>query len=73
MSVEADRNFHVERARVELDAAYRAAGSEAAEAHFQLCSMHMARAGLLAPEAAPEIDWIERCRPLHHRSLVPVD
>ena len=52
MPAQADRDYHVERARAELDAAYRAVGSDAAQAHLRLCSMHMARAkALLESEA----------------------
>jgi hypothetical protein len=72
MRAGSDREYHVERARAELDAAYRAAGSEAAAAHLRLCSMHMARAKTLmeAPsKAPPELEWIENCRPLHERCL----
>jgi len=76
MRAEADREYHVERARAELDAAYRAAGSEAAQAHLRLCSMHMARARTLpvqASSAPPELEWIEICRPLHEKCLSTVD
>lgn len=76
MQGEADREYHVERARAELDAAYRAAGSEAAQAHLRLCSMHMARAKALPAVAAtppPELEWMESCRPLHERFLVAAD
>jgi hypothetical protein len=40
---EIDRNYHLERARTELDAAYRAAHTVAAEAHIKLSALHMAR------------------------------
>ena len=66
----ADREYHVERARAELDAAYRAVGSGAAEAHLRLCSMHMARARG-AVDAPQEVEWIDRCRPLHEKCLAP--
>jgi hypothetical protein len=72
MPGDADREYHVERARAELDAAYRAVGSEAAGAHLRLCSMHMARARMMMEvpsEAPPELEWIENCRPLHERCL----
>ena len=36
-----DREYHVERARVELDLAYRADKPEAADAHLRLSSLHM--------------------------------
>jgi len=72
MRADADREYHVARARAELDSAYRAADSESASAHLRLCSMHMARARTLleaASERLPELEWIERCRPLHEKSL----
>jgi hypothetical protein len=36
-----DREYHVERARAELDLAYRADKSAAADAHMRLSSLHM--------------------------------
>lgn len=36
-----DREYHVERAGVELDLAYRAVRPEAADAHLRLSSLHM--------------------------------
>jgi hypothetical protein len=70
---EAVRGWHIERARAELDAAYRAAGSREAAIHFKLCSLHMERAGWsrapAAAAAALEVDWIRRCRPLHEQAL----
>lgn len=72
MRADADREYHIERARAELDAAYRAEGSDAAEAHFRLCSMHMAQAVTLLERGAerlPELEWIDSCRPLHERCL----
>ena len=71
-----EREYHVERARAELDAAYRAAGSDSAAAHLRLCSLHMARAKALleaASAAAPELEWIESCRPLHEKCLAPAE
>lgn len=38
-----DREYHVERARAELDRAYSAKGSAAAEAHMRLSTLHMKR------------------------------
>lgn len=72
MRTDADREYHIERARAELDAAYRASGSDAAKAHLGLCSMHMARARTLIERTRPgsaELEWIESFRPLHERSL----
>lgn len=72
MRADADREYHIERARAELDAAYRAAGSVAAKAHLSLCSMHMAQARTLLERprrSAAELDWIESCRPLHVKCL----
>ena len=76
MRADADREYHIERARAELDAGYRAAGSDAARAHFRLCSMHMARARTLlehATKSLPELEWIESCRPLHEKCLATAD
>ncbi|MGZ8285189.1 MAG: hypothetical protein ACXW27_03375 [Allosphingosinicella sp.] len=76
MRADSDREYHIERARAELDAAYRAAGSNAAKAHLRLCSMHMARARTLLEQAAgslPELEWIESCRPLHETCLAMAD
>ena len=39
-----DKDYHVARARAELDAAYRAEPSSAAEAHLKLAAIHMRRA-----------------------------
>ncbi|HYW14650.1 MAG TPA: hypothetical protein VE891_00660 [Allosphingosinicella sp.] len=67
-----DREYHVERARAELDAAYRAVGRDSAQAHLRLCSMHMAKAKVLlerTTQRASELEWIESCRPLHERCL----
>ena len=36
-----DREYHVERARAELDLAYRADKAAAADAHLRLSSLHM--------------------------------
>jgi hypothetical protein len=38
-----DREYHIERARAELDRAYSATGRAAAEAHMRLSSLHMKR------------------------------
>jgi hypothetical protein len=43
MSADNEREYHTERARVELDQAYRAESSAAAEAHMKLSSLHMQR------------------------------
>ena len=73
MTDEADEHrYHVERARAELDAAYRAEKMEVAAAHLRLCSFHMrkARETLSRPMPARELDWIEGLAPLHERSLL---
>jgi hypothetical protein len=38
-----DREYHVERARCELDWAYRAERDTVAEAHLRLSALHMQR------------------------------
>jgi hypothetical protein len=50
MAREQDKDYHVHRARAELDLAHRAARRNVAEAHMRLSSLHMERAGLLAAE-----------------------
>ena len=70
-----EREYHVERARAELDAGYRATGSQAAASHLQLCSLHMARArlrqGTEGFDAPPELRWLDACSALHERALSP--
>lgn len=49
-----DREYHTQRARIELDMAYRAERSEVANAHLRLSSLHMERARSAAqPQASP--------------------
>lgn len=60
-----DKDFHVARARAELDAAYRAERSEVAAAHLKLSALHMRRAQQLVASQDMELTWIERCAPLH--------
>ncbi|HEY0147711.1 MAG TPA: hypothetical protein VGB70_01775 [Allosphingosinicella sp.] len=61
-----DRSWHIERARAELDAGYRAAGGREAAIHLKLCALHMERAGWQRrPSAQLEADWMRRCSPLH--------
>lgn len=43
MTIESSRDYHMRRARVELDLAYQAEGWAAAEAHLKLSALHMAR------------------------------
>jgi hypothetical protein len=43
MLAEDDREYHTERARVELDQAYRAESTAVAEVHMKLSSLHMQR------------------------------
>jgi hypothetical protein len=52
MQIEAIRQYHVHRARAELDLAYRAKGHAAMEAHLKLSALHMAR--IREQEAAVE-------------------
>ena len=57
---------------MELDAAYRATRAEAAAAHPRLCSLHMEKARALPPQepgTRTELEWIERCGPLHGACL----
>ena len=65
-----EKDYHVARARAELDAAYRAASAEAAARHFKLCGIHMRRAEALAEEGREaELVWLERCAPLHESRI----
>jgi hypothetical protein len=48
-----DYDYHVERARAEIDRGYRAQSEEAAAAHMKLSALHMERARL-ARAAAEE-------------------
>ena len=43
MQTEPARDYHIRRARAELDMAYRAEARAAAEAHLRLSALHMAR------------------------------
>jgi hypothetical protein len=54
---EADRAYHNERARSELDLAYRAERRDVADAHMRLAALHMAR---LKPADAPGKDAAAR-------------
>ncbi len=68
-----DRQYHVARARAELDSAYRTATPEASERHMQLCTVHLRRARLhrapLAGSAAREYDWLQHLAHFHARCL----
>ncbi|MDT9599154.1 hypothetical protein [Sphingosinicella rhizophila] len=48
-----DRDYHVQRARAELDSAYRAPNNEAAASHLRLSALHMERARSLGSVARP--------------------
>jgi hypothetical protein len=50
MQIETSRDYHMRRARVELDLAYRADVGAAMVAHLKLSALHMAR---LREEEAP--------------------
>lgn len=54
MPIETSREYHMRRARVELDLAYRAEKRTAMEAHLKLSALHMARLqdGIPSAEAA---------------------
>ncbi len=67
-----DHSYHVERARAELDAAYRAEAADVAAAHLRLCALHMRRARetLRRPAPVRELEWLEGFAPLHERALL---
>ena len=46
-----DRDYHIDRARAELDRAYRTDNFAAASAHFRLASLHMKRVQDTVPAA----------------------
>ena len=52
MTEDRNRDYHMRRAREEMDEAYRAAGWTAANAHCRLSSLHMQRVRELAPSAS---------------------
>ncbi len=63
-------SHHVAGARVELDAAYRAASTERAVEHLSRCAFHL-RAARPADGSAESIQiaWIKAFAPLHARSF----
>ena len=67
-----DHHYHTERARTELDAAYRAEAADVAAAHLRLCAFHMrkARETLSRPAPVKELEWLENFAPLHERILL---
>ncbi len=69
---EQDHAFHVERARAELDAAYRAVSGDVAAAHLRLCALHMrqAREKPPRPPLVKELEWLEGLAPLHEQALL---
>jgi hypothetical protein len=69
---EQDHAYHVERARTELDAAYRADSGDVAAAHLRLCALHMRRARETSPRppAVKELEWLEGLAPLHEQVLL---
>lgn len=68
-----ERHYHVARARVELDIAYRTEKQEASERHMQLCTLHLREARLhrapLAGPAAREYGWLEDLAHFHSKCL----
>jgi hypothetical protein len=52
MSTDSRRDYHIRRAREELDLAYRAEGFSAMSAHMRLSAIHMAEATRPAIAAA---------------------
>ena len=68
---QAQQEWHVVRARAELDAAYGATTAEGAAAHLKLSALHPERArtplGPVTGPAAVELDWLDRWRPVRDR------
>ena len=52
MSGEADRDYHAQRARAELDWAHRSEHRSASEAHMRLSALHMERVRQIGSERA---------------------
>jgi hypothetical protein len=52
MYLEQEREYHLQRARTELDWAYRAEGRNIAELHLRLSALHMARLKTLGAGAS---------------------
>ena len=58
MLIETETDFHMRRARAELDSAYRAPSAAVAAAHLQLSVLHMQKLrspDAVAGSAAPEL------------------
>ena len=53
MILESDHDFHLRRARAELDLAYRSECQAAMEAHLRLSSLHMQRLSSADSSARP--------------------
>jgi hypothetical protein len=51
-----DYHHHIERARSEMDCAYRARDHVAAAAHMKLSALHMERARLARGSGQPDAD-----------------
>lgn len=63
MTEDGNRDYHLRRAREEMDRAYRADGWTAVNAHFRLSSLHMQRVRELArPGLRPEPDRLAERR-----------
>ena len=53
MNMDETGQYHMDRARAELDLAYRAEVTSAAEAHMRLAALHMERVRLAGAAAQP--------------------
>lgn len=57
MIFEDEKDYHLTRARAEMDLAYRAPEASAAQAHMKLSALHMARIKALDPtNAGPAVE-----------------
>lgn len=66
-----DHLLHTQRARAELEAAYRAERPAVALIQLKLCALHIRRARSAARRSTPirELDWLERSLLFHEKCL----
>ena len=56
MTMDQIGQYHIDRARAELDLAYRAEVATAAEAHMRLAALHMERVRLAGAAPQPPLE-----------------
>ncbi|HEX8223094.1 MAG TPA: hypothetical protein VF605_04660 [Allosphingosinicella sp.] len=55
-----DYHYHLERARAEMDCAYRATDHAAAAAHMKLSALHMDRIRIAKASAEPDYQVLQK-------------